>query len=62
MLQREKVKINLKAQTADAKPAFGSFSVAVVDETKVPFDEDNESTILSNLVTYVGYKRLCGKT
>ena len=31
-------------------PVLGSFSVAVVDETKVPFDEDAETTILSSLL------------
>ena len=47
---REKVKINLNAQNNKAQPVVGSFSVAVVDETKVPFDESDESTILSNLL------------
>ena len=47
---REKVKINLNAQSADSKPVVGAFSVAVIDETKVPFKEEDESTILSNLL------------
>jgi hypothetical protein len=47
---QEKVRLNLNAQNGDSKPVVGSFSVAVVDETKVPFDEASESTILSNLL------------
>jgi hypothetical protein len=47
---REKVKINLGAKSADDKPVVGSFSVSVIDETKVPVNEDDESTILTNLL------------
>jgi hypothetical protein len=47
---REKVKIKLNAQTGDAKPTIGSFSVAVTDETKVPVDENKESSIMANLL------------
>lgn len=46
---REKVKLNLEAKSQD-KPRVGSFSVAVIDETKVPVDERDESTILSNIL------------
>lgn len=46
----QKVKINFTAKSTASKPAEGSFSVAVVDETKVTFDETDESTILSNLL------------
>ncbi|WP_158989665.1 carboxypeptidase regulatory-like domain-containing protein [Mucilaginibacter sp. L196] len=46
----QKVKIQLSALTSDAKPAIGSFSVAVTDETKVPQDENFASTILTNLL------------
>jgi hypothetical protein len=46
----QKVKIRLNATTAGAKPAVGSFSVSVTDETKVPQDENFESTILANLL------------
>jgi hypothetical protein len=42
----QKVHINLKNNTS----ANGYFSVAVVDENKVPADENTESTILSNLL------------
>ncbi len=31
-------------------PAVGNYSVAVVDESKVPYDDNKESTILSNLL------------
>jgi hypothetical protein len=47
---QQKVKIKLNAQTADGKPDIGSFSVAVTDETKVPIDENKESSILANLL------------
>ena len=47
---REKVKINLGAKNADDKPTVGSFSVSVIDETRVPVSEDDESTILTNLL------------
>ena len=46
----QKVKIQLNATNADAKPAVGSFSVSVTDETKVPQDENFASTILTNLL------------
>ena len=47
---RQKVKIQLSALTADAKPTVASFSVSVTDETKVPQDENFASTILTNLL------------
>ncbi|GAB2703695.1 TonB-dependent receptor plug domain-containing protein [Mucilaginibacter koreensis] len=47
---REQVKINVHAQNSQGKPVLGSFSAAVIDETKVPVDEQAESTILSNLL------------
>lgn len=47
---RQKVRIQLNAMTADAKPAVGSFSVSVTDETKVPQDENSASSILANLL------------
>ncbi len=46
---RQKVKLNIIAKNAD-QPAEGNFSVSVIDESKVPFDENAESTILSNLL------------
>jgi len=47
---QQKVNIQLNAKNADNKPVQGSFSVSVVDETKVPENEEDESTILSNLL------------
>jgi TonB-dependent SusC/RagA subfamily outer membrane receptor len=47
---RQKVKINLTASDEFYKPVAGDFSVEVTDETRVPVDEDNESTILSHLL------------
>ncbi len=47
---RQKVNIRLSATGGDDKPVSGNFSVAVIDETNVPVDEDAENTILSNLL------------
>ncbi|MVN21215.1 TonB-dependent receptor plug domain-containing protein [Mucilaginibacter arboris] len=47
---RQNVKLDFTAQNKDKAPVVGSFSVAVTDETKVPVNEDKESTILSNLL------------
>jgi len=47
---RGKMKINVGAKNEQGRPVFGNFSVAVVDETKVPVDESLESTIFSNLL------------
>jgi hypothetical protein len=47
---RQKVKIGLDAIGNDGKPAIGSFSVAVINETKVPVDEESQNSILSNLL------------
>lgn len=48
--QREKVKLMFDISDSKGKPTLGSFSIAVVDESKVPFDEENETTIISNLL------------
>ncbi|MBW4891401.1 carboxypeptidase regulatory-like domain-containing protein [Mucilaginibacter sp. HMF5004] len=48
-LTREKVKLNISAK-ADNLPAMANLSVAVIDETKVPCDENAETTILTNLL------------
>jgi hypothetical protein len=47
---RQKVKINVNAKDAANQPMLGSFSAAVVDESKVPVDESAETTILSSLL------------
>lgn len=46
---RQKVKLSIDAKTAGL-PSTGDFSVAVIDEQKVPVDETNETTILSALL------------
>ncbi|WP_237487972.1 carboxypeptidase-like regulatory domain-containing protein [Hufsiella arboris] len=48
-LTRQKVKLSVLAQK-QAAPAQGNFSVAVIDESKVPYNEDSETTILSHLL------------
>jgi hypothetical protein len=47
---REKVNLTIDARNRGMKPAAGSFSVAVTDETKVPVDEGNESNIMADLL------------
>ncbi|SEK74658.1 carboxypeptidase-like regulatory domain-containing protein [Parapedobacter koreensis] len=46
---KQLVKLALNVSNNDTATA-GNYSVAVVDETKVPYDEDKETTILSNLL------------
>jgi hypothetical protein len=46
---RQKVKLTLDAKSK-GQPIAGDFSVTVTDETKVPADENNETTILSALL------------
>jgi hypothetical protein len=46
---RQKVRMNLTVKNKDV-PDIGSFSLSVIDENKVPFDEDKETTILSSLL------------
>lgn len=46
---RQKVKLTLDAKVATL-PIVGDFSVAVIDEQKVPLDENTETTILSSLL------------
>ncbi|MES2110680.1 MAG: carboxypeptidase regulatory-like domain-containing protein [Bacteroidota bacterium] len=47
---REKVNISLNAKNRADSVVAGHFSVSVTDESKVPVDEDKESTILSSLL------------
>lgn len=49
-LTREKVKLMLDVKDSTGKPSIGSFSISVIDETKVPFDEKSETSIISNLL------------
>jgi len=46
---RQKVKLNIAAKNVD-QPDEGNFSVSVIDESKVPFNEEAESTILNYLL------------
>lgn len=48
-LTRQKVKLSVSAKN-NLLPVEGEFSVSVIDESKVPFDENAETTILSNLL------------
>lgn len=47
---REKIKMTLNAADSAGKPAQGAFSIAVTNESQIPFDDVNETTILSNLL------------
>ena len=47
---REKVKLSLHATDADGDDIAGSFSVAVTDESKAPFKEEEQQSIFSNLL------------
>lgn len=46
---RQKVKMTITAKNATDK-LVGDFSVSVTDDQKVPFEEDNQTTILSSLL------------
>jgi hypothetical protein len=46
----EKVQINVNAKNNAGTAAAGHFSVAVIDESKLPVDENIENTILTNLL------------
>jgi len=48
--RREKVNIKLNALNRAGNAAAGHFSMSVTDESKVPEDEWNENTIISNLL------------
>ncbi|HEY1061164.1 MAG TPA: TonB-dependent receptor plug domain-containing protein [Daejeonella sp.] len=48
--KREKVKLTLETKDPEGKPTLGSFSIAILDESKVPFNEADETTIMSNLL------------
>ena len=48
--KRENVSLNLKARNKDGNPVAGSFSVSVVDESKILTDEDNGNSLLSCLL------------
>jgi hypothetical protein len=47
---RQKVSLNIDAKDSESKPAIGSFSVSITDESKVPVDENTENNIFSSLL------------
>ena len=47
---RGKVKLDLTVTDNTAKPVSGSFSVAVINESRAGLNENNESTVLSTLL------------
>ncbi|SDD19965.1 hypothetical protein SAMN05216464_10138 [Mucilaginibacter pineti] len=47
---REKVEVMGDVMDGAGKPVAGTFSVSVIDESKVPVEESAESTILSNIL------------
>jgi len=47
---REKVKFDLSTNSPDDKPVRASLSASVIDETKVPVNESDETTILSSML------------
>ncbi|GAA4330698.1 TonB-dependent receptor plug domain-containing protein [Mucilaginibacter gynuensis] len=47
---REHVKLNLSSKDEEDKPLQGIFSVAVIDETSVPMEEESEHTIFSDIL------------
>jgi TonB-dependent SusC/RagA subfamily outer membrane receptor len=47
---REKVKFDLSTNSPDDKPVQASLSAAVIDETRVPVNESEETTILSSML------------
>lgn len=48
--KRENVVLNLNAKNKDGNPVNGSFSVSVIDESKILVDENAEPSIESNLL------------
>jgi hypothetical protein len=47
---RSRMKIDIGVKNDQGKPVPGNFSVAIIDETKVPVDEAAESSIFSDLL------------
>lgn len=47
---REKVDMSLKTRDGANAPVAVAYSLAVINESKIPSDEDDETTILSNLL------------
>jgi len=49
-LARQKVKIDLATKSPNAKLVQGSFSASVINESRIPVNEETESSILNNLL------------
>ncbi|RYF25881.1 MAG: hypothetical protein EOO42_02830 [Flavobacteriales bacterium] len=47
---RKKANLNINVTDINGNPIDGNFSISVTDAGKTPFDEDEEKTILSNLL------------
>jgi hypothetical protein len=47
---RDQVAINLESKDSKGNDVAGTFSVSVIDESKVPVDESEESSIFSNIL------------
>lgn len=47
---RQKVKLSIAAKNGDKVAEGGSYSLSVIDDAKVPFDDNAETTILSYLL------------
>ncbi|MXV49452.1 TonB-dependent receptor plug domain-containing protein [Pedobacter sp. HMF7647] len=48
--KRENTKLEISVSDENGKPVQGAFSLAVTDESKVPFDDDKRTTIFSSLL------------
>lgn len=48
--QREKADLDFNVLDTAGKPIIANFSVAVTNESKIPFNDESETTILSNLL------------
>jgi hypothetical protein len=47
---KKKTTLNLTVTDADGNPIDGNFSIAITDASKIPIKEDDETSILSNLL------------
>jgi TonB-dependent SusC/RagA subfamily outer membrane receptor len=48
--KKEKVNLSLKTENTAGLPIDGHFSVAIINESEIPMDENNERNILTNLL------------
>jgi hypothetical protein len=47
---RKEVSVAVKATNNTRKPIIGAFSVSVINESRIPYDQNAESTILNNIL------------